>query len=157
MNKPTTAELVRDLRVCAKWIGNKADRLEAAEQEYQDKASDLMNAHLTNRELKAKLEAANKSADSSYEAWQVEIDRRVKTEQTIKAIGGLPEKWQPIETAPKDGTICLLDANVPWRIRIGFYGNGSWHSVPQGSMKRCQPVYWMPLPKPPKAIIKGGG
>ena len=57
--------------------------------------------------------------------------------------------WQPIETAPKDGMIVLLDADVPWRIRIGYYNNGKFHSIPQGSMANDQPTHWMPLPSPP--------
>jgi hypothetical protein len=64
----------------------------------------------------------------------------------------LADQWQPIETAPKDGEIIILFADVPWRIRIGYCdsGSGKAHSIPQGSTLHDQPTHWMPLPTPPQ-------
>lgn len=71
--------------------------------------------------------------------------------------------WQPIESAPKDGSVILL-ANPAgcWMARyFAVYGSGyrpdsPWFSVMlnHDHMKRSgrflQPTHWMPLPEPPK-------
>jgi hypothetical protein len=54
--------------------------------------------------------------------------------------------WQPIETAPKDGTDVLLWCG--WAI-TGLYHDGQWRTED----KRA-PIYmathWIPLPEPPE-------
>lgn len=60
--------------------------------------------------------------------------------------------WQPIETAPKDGTPFL--AAVEGRQNIGAMvvarrkaGWGGWQSIPGDYAIRA--THWMPLPDPP--------
>ena len=68
--------------------------------------------------------------------------------------------WQPIETAPKDGTEILVwnEVSGPYRTayqdRINEY-EGRW---PMGFCGRIgvwfpSPTHWMPLPKPPNSVL----
>lgn len=60
--------------------------------------------------------------------------------------------WQPIETAPKDGTNILVFGYgdmtvVHWNI-YGLYWNLS-ESGAYAENGEWQPTHWMPLPPPP--------
>jgi hypothetical protein len=79
--------------------------------------------------------------------------------------------WQPIETAPKDGTRVLVWASkwageiagvineAQGSCRIAYYTNGQsdysgdwWNDdVGDAYSTWCQPTHWMPLPPPPYA------
>jgi hypothetical protein len=72
--------------------------------------------------------------------------------------------WQPIETAPKDGTQVLLFYKgagefVAKRVSAGVFVpeypiNGIYSDVwlcPRGVLTPSQPLMWMPLPPPPDA------
>lgn len=57
--------------------------------------------------------------------------------------------WQPIETAPKDGTYIILYTK-PWiRPQIGFFSAicDCWYNQ---LAFYYQPTHWMPLPELPK-------
>lgn len=60
-------------------------------------------------------------------------------------------EWQPIETAPKDGTIVLLyDGAYPI---AGFFDFGGWIPADvdlQDMWPQIEVTHWMPLPEPPK-------
>lgn len=65
-------------------------------------------------------------------------------------------EWQPIETAPKDGTPILVACpyssgvaveNVRWIDRPRARG---WRFHNYGPALGVQPTHWMPLPEPPK-------
>ena len=86
-------------------------------------------------------------------------------------------KWQPIETAPKDGSIMLLYLKrapserhyvVPDEVAhytIGFWEHAAWRSIevedcggmggeltgwmPDWVCIDVEPTHWMPLPEPP--------
>lgn len=80
-------------------------------------------------------------------------------------------KWQPIESAPKDGTEILLGKDIAsvWIVRNGRWVNwrdwcpaptepgeqvdGWWcyrNSVAQEMLEGIyEPTHWMPLPEPP--------
>ena len=75
-----------------------------------------------------------------------------------------PEGWQPIETAPKDGTAIMLGAR--WGAWIGKYlpiyqsgykPENPWSSLMLNhdhlSEKRYSPTHWMPLPAAPKDTL----
>lgn len=80
--------------------------------------------------------------------------------------------WQPIETAPKDGTMVVLWRDIPmkmgelfasWSSYVGYWeqdgedGDSYWVMVDIGSIgdamnEPCNiPTHWMPLPTPPSS------
>ena len=75
--------------------------------------------------------------------------------------------WQPIETAPKDGTAILVyfpkdffdrkrnhQTVVYWAIKDPWVTG--WE-VYGGSFLSIEPTHWMPLPDPPPTPAAGGG
>ncbi len=78
----------------------------------------------------------------------------------------MPSEWQPIETAPKDGTPVLLFApdDVP-QIVVGYaYKHSSradvfWIYMDEAlaniSPGGADPTHWMPLPTPPEDQSNG--
>lgn len=67
-------------------------------------------------------------------------------------------EWQPIETAPKDGTtvIAFRPTDPPhvegmyWATYDGT-DEGAWHWTYDGDAPSSnQPTHWMPLPKAPE-------
>lgn len=58
--------------------------------------------------------------------------------------------WQPIETAPKDGTRILLFNS--YQVRLGYWGGkrpACWKEDSGRSLWGAPPTHWMPLPAPP--------
>ena len=63
--------------------------------------------------------------------------------------------WQPIETAPKDGSAILIVAHASRFITVicwdaEFKKNYPWVSQEGECYAEGFPAYWMPLPKPPE-------
>lgn len=65
--------------------------------------------------------------------------------------------WQPIESAPKDGTEVLVFCPNDWRILCGRYCSvyeGLRESAWVDTVEQChdiKPTHWMPLPEAPNA------
>lgn len=67
-------------------------------------------------------------------------------------------EWQPIETAPRDGTVILVyrplgRKNSTYGGRVGIDAFGTVSSYPQEwsqSLRFAKPTHWMPLPEPPR-------
>jgi len=60
--------------------------------------------------------------------------------------------WQPIETAPRDGTSVLVYSSK-WfpgtnDCDIAFVAFGVWETLE--GMRNMNPTHWMPLPSPPE-------
>lgn len=65
--------------------------------------------------------------------------------------------WQPIETAPRDGTYVILF--WPYITQDGFAAGGYWYDPQNGVAPRwysdmvnsgaTPPTHWMPFPDPP--------
>lgn len=65
--------------------------------------------------------------------------------------------WQPIETAPKTGTVLLAYKS---KVRMGQWDEQKYHKRPKPFWRYIgpwgdtyardnQPTHWMPLPEPP--------
>ena len=66
-------------------------------------------------------------------------------------------KWQPIETAPKDGTGVIVFYYAKAGMAFAFWADGKWLEVSPAlpSMMEneyCTPTHWMPLPESPEEL-----
>ncbi len=67
-------------------------------------------------------------------------------------------KWQPIETAPKDGTIVLVCRDDHYFIQTAAFrtfhpnmkGEADWRSTTTGA--KLEPTHWMLLPEKPESL-----
>lgn len=60
-------------------------------------------------------------------------------------------EWQPIETAPKDGTDILTWTHLPDAFNpyiVVKWKRGTWVAV--DPLGEYLPTHWMPLPEPPQ-------
>jgi len=64
-------------------------------------------------------------------------------------------KWEPMETAPKDGTFCLIYVYNPPCVaqykKNRRSGEEWWETDSGETFPKDKPSYWMPLPEPPKS------
>ena len=64
-------------------------------------------------------------------------------------------EWQPIETAPKDGSVIIVWYFSPLFARWCYVGKGEkkgWASQDywlSDDFEEYKPTHWMPLPQPP--------
>lgn len=56
-------------------------------------------------------------------------------------------KWQPIETAPKDGSDILAHWKASGTSHVVYYALGRWCDDCDDEIST--PTHWMPLPEPP--------
>ena len=70
--------------------------------------------------------------------------------EMLKRLAFAAGEWQPIDTAPKDGTGILLFCSADLIVHAGHWHSrlGAWYVSGQGPMPS---THWMPLPEPPKA------
>ena len=62
----------------------------------------------------------------------------------------LVPQWQPIETAPKDGTVVLL-GRADYYPKSGYWVEHEFQDWWGWDRDRaCPPTHWMPLPEPPQ-------
>jgi len=73
-------------------------------------------------------------------------------------------EWQPIETAPRDGTNILvfkkferhrwLDHGWSYYIEIVYWFDGDWIIMARAPPTNNNPTHWMPLPELPKEVAR---
>jgi hypothetical protein len=85
---------------------------------------------------------------------KVYVDAATAALDALAAAGRLVPGWQPIATAPKDGSVILLY----WRKDGGdMVQSGWWENAPAdrcwyaADNERCRPTHWQPLPAAPRA------
>lgn len=68
----------------------------------------------------------------------------------------LAQRWQPIETAPKDGTWILVShpawTDGKWEIAQWSQYSECWQTYDTGLTGLMPPTHWMPLPSPPETV-----
>lgn len=72
-------------------------------------------------------------------------------------------EWQPIETAPKDGTVILAyrkDAGIfeahyvsPAEMIASDDEKLAWFTTDGEDLTNDLPTHWQPLPKPPEGVV----
>lgn len=81
--------------------------------------------------------------------------------QTMEAALSLPVsntgEWQPIETAPKDGTAIWVATIFSGHgtgcmepVRTHYHHYGEWTNIYTGNSINWKPTHWQPLPEAPK-------
>ena len=68
--------------------------------------------------------------------------------------------WQPIETAPKDGTAVLVSEGrfcscVEWNEEFDWWAVDD-NKLGPFRLRGAAPTHWQPLPNPPKEQSAGG-
>lgn len=96
-------------------------------------------------------QTAKRQLATAHERSAGEISRR---------FGGGAGGWQPIETAPKDGTRILALYGEDNRVDVVTWFDATsrpfWRSIATATvrgeryMRKSQPLYWRPLPPPPE-------
>jgi len=108
---------------------------------YEQQARDARAAHTANGKI---LEAVQLALVRSEE----EAERLEKELATAKRVGAA--EWQPIETAPKDGTR-ILAIFPDGEMRTAIWSN-DWNGWNCTGLYWSKLVNWMPLPEPPAEL-----
>ena len=58
-------------------------------------------------------------------------------------------QWQPIETAPKDGSLFLGVMDDGWQF-VALWDRGNKRFITDDARNFAYPTHWMPLPEPPQ-------
>jgi hypothetical protein len=104
-----------------------------------------------NGELLERLGLMKVRHNSRAEAAEAEVARLTQEQETLKS-------WQPMETAPKDGTnvlVCWHDGATASMFAVGHnLGDGRrWQNTHDWlHNERSWPTHWMPVPDPPAAL-----
>jgi hypothetical protein len=61
-------------------------------------------------------------------------------------------EWQPIETAPRDGTRVIVADTDVWMTCARFWPcNMHWIEDAASGLRLNEPTHWMPAPPPPRS------
>lgn len=122
--------------------------------------------------LRAKLAAAEARANELSAMLDHQRDEATEMERMLRAeyakVEARADGWQPIETAPKDGTRVLISSRgvvqeAYWAMAWEDAPDEKcWWSTPHGPAGRGFTIlpkavtHWMPLPAPPDAALAEG-
>ena len=106
-------------------------------------------------------------------ATRVDMDVRCEADDAVKALAAeitrlktvIAAKWQPIETAPRDGTPVILAGQYVDHPSVAAFNGHEWVGKVDGcsavrymsDFGSCYitvdlPEFWMPLPEPPATL-----
>lgn len=101
-------------------------------------------------ELSEQLDKAKKDVGDVDERAHQEYENNLRIHAENRAlVDALAKIWQPIETAPKDGSGFIGASKrwvhqTHWSLEVGKGRWLPWDTYPE------QPTHWMPFPEPPK-------
>ena len=129
-------------------------------------------ARSTMREAEQEIAAIRERFDKAAAAFEREQDRalaaEVRAETVETALSASRERearmrWQPIETAPKDGKVIVVRHNRgTWLYPKDqaniccvcvFWDGGRWNQFGPDSFNENTITHWMPLPAPPGTAL----
>lgn len=96
------------------------------------------------------------ASDQEIESWPGRSSPELAAADLAKFLGEMAEAlepwrqtWQPIETAPKDGTLVLVadDDGPEWSMPAQWC-RSLWVNTARGIVP--DPTHWMPIPSPPE-------
>jgi hypothetical protein len=93
---------------------------------------------------------AHQQRNFAYQTWDEYLHSEAKRIVAAAIREALADQWQPIESAPKDGTVFYI--NHPRGIRRAWWASDRlYYEAPgRGEMVDDVIAHWMPLPEPPK-------
>jgi len=98
----------------------------------------------------AELACFDPDASDNAEHYGLSKNWKVHDRQSQVVItAALSAMWQPIETAPRDGTLILVNVKHIGADAVSYWGAG-WRETSNGLMLRDAPTHWMPLPPAPE-------
>jgi hypothetical protein len=65
------------------------------------------------------------------------------------ALAAAEPRWQPIETAPKDGTEIFACWSASKTVSVVSWFGDAWADANRDEVYVSPPTHWMPLPPPP--------
>jgi uncharacterized protein DUF551 len=104
------------------------------------------------KESRQLLDVEKRRDEFGYQREYHEIRADLTAALTPFEEGGMSD-WQPIESAPKDGTRVLCSFCKGEAPEVLYFSQGMWYSELEREGQSSfifQPSHWMPLPEPPK-------
>ena len=104
------------------------------------------------KQLKHDIERHIENLGSAEDAFDHEVTRRERAEAELEKVRCQlvsAGRWQPIETAPKDGTEVLLWVDCLDRV-LAAWKDGRWVETWDDNPLAFSPTCWMPLPEAPQ-------
>ena len=118
-------------------------------------------AHKSEREVWDQLNELRTQLTKTEQLWQVAQGRCDGLEEKLAKAEQRVAEWQPIETAPKDGTVFLGYKLGQFRecYKVPRDDCDMWCfggvSGADDLFPNIKPTHWMPLPTPPKRSMEG--
>ncbi len=131
----------------ADYLEKNADAIQSLTAQVESLESQLADAHVQRVEAEQRTVIVGRDLAAQVESLTTAL-------REDRATGRAEEEWQPIETAPKDGTHILVwrpdegDRKHKAHAGICYWRKNCWYT----SRRYQQPTHWKPLPAPPGSL-----